>query len=283
MRRSAARNLIISRFIGLTSKKFPLECCFLSPWPEGLFYLSEAALPITIASMDIKKVIRQHSQMEEFFSGGFVAKGQSKADTRKSDTDRQAALDAIAAEVAKCCCCGLDKTRRHVVPGEGSAYARIVFVGEAPGADEDEKGRPFVGRAGQKLTDIIEAMGLHRSDVFICNVLKCRPPENRNPKAEEIVACMPYLERQLEIIKPEVIVALGTFAAQALLKSVSPIGQLRGKFHEYYTQSGYGPIKLMPTYHPSYIIRNYTQETRRRVWEDMQKVCAKLDIPIPKK
>lgn len=227
--------------------------------------------------MDIKKVIHQHSQIEEFFSGGFVAKSELKPDMRKAE------LDAIAANIAKCCCCGLDKTRKHIVPGEGNPYARIVFVGEAPGADEDEQGRPFVGRAGQLLDKIIAAMGLQRSDVFICNVLKCRPPENRDPKPEEIIACIPYLEQQLEIIKPEVIVALGAHAARTLLKSNAPIGQLRGKFLDYYTQSGYGPVKLMATYHPAYLLRNYSDDNRRRVWEDMQKVCAELEIAVRKK
>jgi uracil-DNA glycosylase family 4 len=236
--------------------------------------------------MDVKKVIRQHKEMEEFFSGGFTVKSQPRAtvsqDAGRQEDNRADELAKIADEVRQCCCCGLGKTRKNAVPGEGNPSARIVFVGEAPGGDEDEQGRPFVGRAGQLLDKIIAAMGLRRSDVFICNVLKCRPPDNRDPRPEEIVSCIPFLEKQLEIIKPEIIVALGAHAARTLLKSNAPIGQLRGKFLSYYTPSGYGPIKLMATYHPAYLLRNYSDDNRRRVWEDMQKVLRELGLPVPK-
>jgi uracil-DNA glycosylase len=237
--------------------------------------------------MDTKKVLRQHKEMEEFFSGGFTVKGESRnmvsQDAAGQDDTRKIDLAKVAEDVRKCCCCGLGQTRKNAVPGEGNPNARIVFVGEAPGGDEDEQGRPFVGRAGQLLDKIIAAMGLRRSDVFICNVLKCRPPENRDPKPEEIISCISFLERQLEILKPEIIVALGAHAARTLLKSSDPIGQLRGKFLSYYTPSGYGPIKLMATYHPSYLLRNYSDDNRRRVWEDMQKVLAEIGLPVPKK
>ena len=156
-----------------------------------------------------------------------------------------------------------------------------MFVGEAPGADEDSQGRPFVGRAGKLLDNIIKAMGLERGDVFICNILKCRPPGNRDPRPEEIVSCLPYLQKQLEIIDPEIIVALGAHAAKTLLKTNEAIGRLRGHFHDYYTGVGKPPIKLMPTYHPAYLLRSYSPDNRRRVWEDMQKVLAELDLPIP--
>jgi len=156
-----------------------------------------------------------------------------------------------------------------------------MFVGEAPGADEDAQGRPFVGRAGQLLDRIIAAMGLQRSDVYIANILKCRPPENRDPRAEEIVSCLPYLQRQIELIRPEIIVALGAHAARTLLDTTKSIGQLRGRFHEYYPGFGQPPIKLMATYHPAYLLRNYSQENRRRVWEDMKKVLTELGLPIP--
>jgi uracil-DNA glycosylase len=237
--------------------------------------------------MDAKKVIRQHASMEEFFSGGFSVKGQPRdnvsQDVVQQEDTREIELAKIAEEVRKCCCCGLGKTRKNAVSGEGNIYAQIVFVGEAPGGDEDLQGRPFVGRAGQLLDKIIAGMGLQRSDVFICNVLKCRPPENRDPRPEEIVSCIPFLERQLEIIRPEIIVALGAHAARTLLKSSDAIGQLRGKFLSYYTASGYGPIKLMATYHPAYLLRNYSDDNRRRVWEDMKKVLAELGLPVPKK
>ncbi len=146
--------------------------------------------------------------------------------------------------------------------------ADLVFVGEAPGADEDAQGRPFVGRAGQLLTKIIEAMGLKREDVYICNILKCRPPGNRNPQPEEIAACEPFLIRQLEAIRPRVICALGTFAAHTLLKSEAPITVLRGRFHTYQG------IPLMPTYHPAYLLRN--PEAKKLVWEDVQMIMKAL-------
>jgi DNA polymerase len=173
-------------------------------------------------------------------------------------------LAEIAAEIAQCIKCPLHKTRTHTVPGEGNPQARLVFVGEAPGEDEDMQGRPFVGRAGQLLTQMIEAeksLGLKRSDVFICNVLKCRPPGNRNPQPDEIACCEPYLKAQLAIIQPNLICALGTFAAQTLLRTETKISHLRGKF---YTYEG---IPLLPTFHPSYLLRNQTM--KREAWQDM--------------
>ena len=136
----------------------------------------------------------------------------------------------------------------NAVPGEGYPDARIMFVGEAPGADEDAQGRPFVGRAGQLLEKIIIACGLERSDVFIGNILKCRPPGNRDPRPDEIISCLPFLQRQIEIIEPEILVALGAHAAKTLLNCTTAIGRLRGQFHEYYTQEGRPPVKLMATY-----------------------------------
>jgi DNA polymerase len=152
--------------------------------------------------------------------------------------------------------------------GEGSIGAKLVFVGEAPGEEEDNQGRPFVGRAGQLLTKIISAMGLAREDVYICNILKCRPPGNRNPKEDEIANCEPFLVKQLEAINPEIICALGTFAAKTLLRSESPISAIRGKFHNYHGR------KLMPTYHPAYLLRN--PDAKKLVWEDVQKIMKIL-------
>jgi DNA polymerase len=157
-----------------------------------------------------------------------------------------------------------------------------MFVGEAPGADEDAQGRPFVGRAGQLLDKIIAACGLKRSDVFICNILKCRPPENRDPRPDEMISCLPYLQRQIEAINPDVIVALGAHAARMLLNTTRSIGQLRGQFHEYYAGIGRTPLKLMATFHPAYLLRNYSDENRRYVWEDMKKVLAELNLPLPR-
>jgi uracil-DNA glycosylase len=162
----------------------------------------------------------------------------------------------------------LGELRHRIVFGEGNAHADLVFVGEAPGADEDEQGRPFVGSAGQLLTKIIAAMGLRREDVYICNILKCRPPGNRNPQPNEITACEPFLIRQLEVIRPRVICALGSFAAHTLLKSEAPISALRGQFHRYQG------IHLMPTYHPAYLLRN--PGAKKQVWDDVQEIMKFL-------
>jgi DNA polymerase len=158
----------------------------------------------------------------------------------------------------------------------------LVFVGEAPGYEEDRQGLAFVGRAGQLLTRMIAAMGLIREQVFICNVLKCRPPGNRDPSADEILACSPFLRRQLAIIEPEVLVALGAPAAKTLLNTSESIGKLRGRFHDYYLSgtTGEGPaIPLMPTYHPAYLLRNPAE--KRKAWEDLQMVMYLLGLPIP--
>jgi uracil-DNA glycosylase family 4 len=236
---------------------------------------------------DIEKAVRQHLEMNEFFTGGFAVRGKGASMKEEPQQDKAAVaekasrLEKIAEEVRKCCKCGLGSTRTNAVPGEGNPDARIMFVGEAPGADEDAQGRPFVGRAGQLLDRVIEACGLKRGDVFIGNILKCRPPENRDPRPDEILSCLPYLQRQIEIIQPEIIVALGAHAARTLLNTNKSIGQLRGEFHEYYAGIGRPPIKLMPTYHTAYLLRNYTPENRKRVWEDMKKVLTELDLPIP--
>ena len=192
-------------------------------------------------------------------------------------------LDTIAQQVQKCTGCPLHQSRTRGVPGEGNPDARLVFIGEAPGADEDAQGRPFVGRAGKLLTNIIEAMGLTREQVFIGNILKSRPPDNRNPSPTEIDACIDHLHKQLEIIQPEIIVALGAYAAQTLLDTTDPIGELRGRIHQYFPHPLAEPIKLIPTYHPAYLLRNYTPDARRRVWEDMQIALRELGLPIPTK
>ena len=236
--------------------------------------------------MDINKVVRQHLEMEQFFSG-FTLKGAAEGleshnqEDQMAVAEKAAELERIAEEVRQCRQCVLGSSRTHTVSGEGNPDARIMFVGEAPGADEDAQGRPFVGRAGQLLDKIINACGLKREDVFIGNILKCRPPDNRDPRAEEIVSCLPYLQKQIEIIEPEVIVALGAHAAKTLLNTTKPIGQLRGHFHEYIAGIGRPPIKLMATYHTAYLLRSYTPENRRRVWEDMKKVLAELGLPVP--
>lgn len=237
--------------------------------------------------VNIDKVVRQHLEMEQFFSGFSLRStaGTPEPQQQKEDdmtaAKKAAELEKIAEEVKQCCKCGLGSTRTNAVPGEGDPNARIMFVGEGPGADEDAQGRPFVGRAGQLLDKIIVACGLKRSDVFIANILKCRPPGNRDPRADEIISCLPYLQRQIEIINPEIIVALGAHAAKTLLNTTKSIGRLRGQFLDYYTGIDKPPIKLMATYHPAYLLRNYSPDNRRKVWEDMQKVLTELGLPIP--
>ena len=186
--------------------------------------------------------------------------------------------------VKNCTRCTLSDTRTQTVFGQGNPAARLVFVGEAPGFEEDKQGLAFVGRAGQLLTRMIVAMGLSRDDVFICNVLKCRPPGNRDPSADEILACRGYLSRQLEIIEPEILVALGSPAAKTLLNTALSIGKLRGEFHDYFLSGvpGEGPsIPLMPTYHPAYLLRNPAE--KGKVWEDLQAVMARLGLKPQKK
>lgn len=177
-------------------------------------------------------------------------------------------LDAIRSDLGDCHRCALGDGRTKLVFGVGNPRARLVFVGEAPGRDEDLQGEPFVGAAGQLLTKIILAMGFKREEVYICNVLKCRPPQNRDPLPAEIEACSSFMLRQIQAIKPTVLVALGKFAAQTLLQTKTPISKLRGQFHEYHG------IPLMPTFHPSALLRDET--LKRPVWEDMQQVMRLL-------
>ena len=185
------------------------------------------------------------------------------------EADPIAALKAIREDIGDCTRCKLcNLGRRQIVFGVGNPNADLMFVGEAPGRDEDIQGIPFVGRAGQKLTQIIEAIGLKRDDVYIANVIKCRPPENRNPEPDEVDRCEPFLFRQVDTIKPKVIVALGTFAARSLLKTMDPISRLRGRVYDY------RGAKLVPTFHPAFLLRN--PSCRREVWEDMKKVRVLL-------
>ncbi len=179
------------------------------------------------------------------------------------------ALSAIRADIGDCTRCKLHTLgRTQVVFGVGNPDADLMFVGEAPGGDEDVQGIPFVGRAGQLLTKIIEAIGLTRDDVYIANVIKCRPPQNRNPEPDEVETCEPFLFRQIDVIKPKVIVALGKFAAQTLLRTDAPISRLRGRVFDY------RGAKLIPTFHPAYLLRN--PSSKREVWEDMKVVRGLL-------
>ncbi len=178
-------------------------------------------------------------------------------------------LDETRAELGDCERCKLHSTRKTIVFGEGNPKAKLVFVGEGPGKDEDEQGRPFVGRGGKLLDKIIEAMGMKREDVYICNVVKCRPPENRNPEPDEIAKCEPFLIKQIRSVSPQVIVCLGLVAAKALLNLQNPsLGSLRGTFHNY------GGIKLAVTYHPAALLR--FDKYKRPLWEDMKMVMEEL-------
>jgi DNA polymerase len=184
--------------------------------------------------------------------------------------DNDDSLDLIRSDIGRDCrrCKLCTLGRSQIVFGVGNPKARLMFVGEAPGEEEDKRGEPFVGRAGQLLTKIIEAIGLTRDQVYIANVIKCRPPNNRNPEADEVEQCEPFLFRQIDVIKPRVIVPLGKFAAQSLLKSMDPITRLRGR------QFDYRGTALIPTFHPAYLLRN--PSAKREVWEDMKKVRAIL-------
>ena len=194
--------------------------------------------------------------------------------SRYPGLDKTGSLEALSEFIGDCKRCKLAPLRTHLVFGVGNPEADLMFVGEAPGADEDARGEPFVGRAGQLLTDIIErGMGLKRSDVYICNVIKCRPPDNRNPEPDEVAACEPFLMRQIDLVRPRAIVALGTFAVQALLKIKTPISRLRGNWHEV------RGVKLMPTFHPAYLLRSPGE--KRWVWQDIQEVMKVLGIEIP--
>lgn len=185
--------------------------------------------------------------------------------------ERQTQLQQMAAQVAACTrCAELVASRRQTVFGEGSAEARVVFFGEAPGAEEDQQGRPFVGRAGQLLDKMIEACTLRREDVYLLNTLKCRPPNNRNPLPDELDNCRPYFEAQLDVIQPEYIVCLGLFAAQSLLRSKLSVGRLRGRFHDYQGS------KVLVTYHPSYLLRNVS--AKRFAWQDLQMMMADMGV-----
>jgi uracil-DNA glycosylase family 4 len=216
---------------------------------------------------------RQREQVSIAAEPTVVEPEVTVSDSLVADSSSSAALVALREEIGDCTRCVLHTLgRRQVVFGTGSPDANLMFVGEAPGADEDVKGEPFVGRAGQLLTKIIEAIELKREDVYIANVIKCRPPGNRNPEPVEVETCSPFLLRQIDLIKPKVIVALGTFAAHTLLATDAPISRLRGRVHEY--RDG---IKLVPTFHPAYLLRS--PDKKREVWEDMKIVRALLAEP----
>ncbi len=208
---------------------------------------------------DILKSIRSYFEME---------RESGISEYLFSSKPKDVHLSLVKNQVSNCQRCPLGKMRTNSVFGSGNINAKLVFVGEAPGRDEDIQGMPFVGEAGILLTKIIEAMGIKRDDVYICNILKCRPPQNRNPLPEEISICIDYLYAQIDMIKPKIICGLGKFASQTLLGTEAPISKLRGNWREY------RGIKFMPTYHPAYLLRN--PQDKKLVWEDMKKIMNEL-------
>ncbi len=225
-----------------------------------------------VASMDVKAWLWDvrdflEFQIQQGFEEVFIP-------PRSGHDHSTLSLAGIRKELGECTRCGLSQTRNHIVFGEGSPHAGVMFIGEGPGAEEDREGRPFVGRAGALLTKMIGAMGLSRSDVYIANIVKCRPPRNRDPEVEEIAACLPFLELQVRSVNPKVVVALGRIAAGTLLQTTESIGKIRGTF---YLRNG---IKVMPTYHPSFLLRK--EQDRRykaEAWSDLRQVMALLGLP----
>jgi DNA polymerase len=217
---------------------------------------------------------------ENFGIEGVYASRTRRAAARETKKPSSSArvLERVAAEVKKCTLCDLYKKANNGVPGEGNPNAEIMFIGEGPGYDEDRLGRPFVGRAGKLLDRIITAMGLERGEVYITNVVKHRPPENRMPTKFEIAKCNPYLVEQIDAIQPKIICVLGGPAAQTLLNTEKTIGALRGTFHRYPERP---EILLMPTYHPAYLLRN--PNDKRKVWEDVKKIMEAVGRPVREK
>lgn len=244
---------------------------------------------------DLDKLTRTAKQLidaERLIGGDFIpadrnplpvieATQPAPADTVGAEQKAQV-LSQLQAEAQACDACGLGSTRNKLVFGQGNPDADIVFVGEAPGAEENATGKPFVGRAGELLTKMIKAMGLDRKDIYICNMLKCRPPGNRTPNPQEIECCWPLLIRQLQIIKPEVIVTLGNPSTKGLLGTREGITRMRGNWRKLPDiGEGLAGIDVMPTFHPAYVLRQYTPDNRRKVWSDLQAVMERLGLTGP--
>jgi uracil-DNA glycosylase len=219
--------------------------------------------------------LNARGKLLEQFGAGYGFKRERKEKVEVKSQNSEELLEKLRKKMGDCKLCELSEFRQKIVFGVGDPKARIFFVGEGPGEDEDIQGEPFVGRAGKLLTDIItKGMGLKRQDVYIANIVKCRPPENRNPKPVEAITCLPFLKAQISAVNPEVIICLGKIAVLYLLQRAEPIGQLRGKWHKY------GSIDVMPTFHPSYLLRN--PSAKAEVWTDIQEVLKRLKIPVPK-
>ena len=219
---------------------------------------------MTLTPSEAGRILRQYLEIERAFGAAELPRASSlKINEQTGDP-----LSDLGDKTKNCQLCGLCQTRTNVVFGSGNPHARLMLVGEAPGFDEDRQGLPFVGAAGQLLTKIIEAMKLTRDEVYIANCLKCRPPNNRNPLPDEIATCKTILMKQIEIIKPGWIIALGKFAAQTLLETETPISRLRGRFVDW------NGIRVMPTFHPAYLLRNPAD--KKQVWQDVQMVMREM-------
>jgi len=221
---------------------------------------------------NINELIGELRTYLEYLKGmGITSLSVAENAPKKAPRPETRTLADVRAELGDCKRCKLHRTRKTIVFGEGNEKAALMFIGEGPGYDEDMQGRPFVGRAGQLLTKIIESINLSREEVYIANIIKCRPPQNRNPESDEIESCNPFLMKQIRVIQPKIICALGTFSAQTLLQTDTKITALRGKL---YDLEG---IKVIPTYHPAFLLRN--PERKREVWEDMKKIAELLQSP----
>ena len=228
---------------------------------------------LAVAAASLRSCLEQHQaagiQVLPAPTRAAAADATDAARDGVDETGAAADLGQLREVLGECRRCRLWQGRTNIVYGVGNPDADVLFVGEGPGRDEDLQGEPFVGRAGQLLTDIItKGMKLQRNDVYIANVVKCRPPQNRDPEPDEVASCEPFLVRQIELVKPKVIVALGKFAAQTLVRSAAPISRLRGQWHDYHG------IRLMPTFHPAYLLRNPAD--KRLVWEDIKSVLREL-------
>ena len=215
------------------------------------------------------EVINDLKSYLEYLQGmGIQSLPASGMETNNPSPSQMTTLDEVRKELGDCKRCKLHRTRKTIVFGEGNEETQLMFIGEGPGYDEDVQGRPFVGKAGQLLTKILQSINLPREEVYITNIIKCRPPQNRNPEPDEIQSCNPFLMKQIDVIQPKIICALGAFASQTLLKTDAKITALRGKFYDF------EGIQVIPTYHPAFLLRN--PERKREVWEDMKKIVELL-------
>jgi len=215
------------------------------------------------------EVINDLKSYLEYLQGmGIQSLPASGMEINNPSPSQMTTLDEVRKELGDCKRCKLHRTRKTIVFGEGNEKTKLMFIGEGPGYDEDVQGRPFVGKAGQLLTKILQSINLPREEVYITNIIKCRPPQNRNPEPDEIQSCNPFLMKQIDVIQPKIICALGAFASQTLLKTDAKITALRGKFYDF------EGIQVIPTYHPAFLLRN--PERKREVWEDMKKIVELL-------